>query len=314
VSTAVACAALGLGASKPCSVSCCADPKPSVVECGRSGCHCCSDGVWKLGNSGPTLSTEVACAALGLGASKPCSVACCADPKPSAVECGRSGCHCCSDGVWKLGNSGPTLSTEVACAALGLGASKPCTKCTCGEPCKMGGIMGTCQTDEKTCAVNIVPPDCDAYATTFICSLHVDCFECMTADDGCAWASNYGCFYIQEENRSMTGSESCPMGQNYNKDYFWYKDFCLRSYADFNSRQYGVHKVCDCTMGEGTRSLFGGRNCEPLPPSNNISCKTMMGVLDHYNEPAQCTDFPGCTWKANTKKCQKTINWELPYN
>lgn len=49
---------------------------------------------------------------------------CCADPKPS--QCGRSGCHCCSDGEWLVGNSGPTLSPSDACAVARLLPSKPC--------------------------------------------------------------------------------------------------------------------------------------------------------------------------------------------
>lgn len=105
--------------------SCCQDPEPSTVECGRSGCHCCGDGTWLLGNSGPTLTSAEACGERG--PSKPCMEAearCCRDPEPSTIECGRSGCHCCGDGTWILGNSGPTLTSAEACGELG--PSKPC--------------------------------------------------------------------------------------------------------------------------------------------------------------------------------------------
>ena len=56
------------------SVQCCAKPKPSEEECGLSGCHCCSDGEWLLGNSGPTLTPQVACGNANLKPSKPCGV------------------------------------------------------------------------------------------------------------------------------------------------------------------------------------------------------------------------------------------------
>ena len=56
---------------------------------------------------------------------------CCKDPEPSQMECGRSGCHCCGDGVWLLGNSGPTLTTEQACGMRG--PSKPCEHSKCSE-------------------------------------------------------------------------------------------------------------------------------------------------------------------------------------
>ena len=144
----------------PCPSQCCKDRMPSDIECGRSGCHCCSDGEWLLGNSGPTVTSEVACKRLDLEPSKPCEPVgcardvmvcpdgsyvsrnldlgcefdpcpvvepkCCADPKPSDRECGRSGCHCCSDGEWLLGNSGPTLSQERACGQVRLLPAKPC--------------------------------------------------------------------------------------------------------------------------------------------------------------------------------------------
>lgn len=105
---------------------CCVDAKPSEVECGRSGCHCCSDGVWYRGNSRPTLDSATFCRSQRLLASKPCGGDCCADVKPSEVECGRSGCHCCSDGVWYRGNSGPALDSATFCHSHRLLASKPC--------------------------------------------------------------------------------------------------------------------------------------------------------------------------------------------
>ena len=45
-------------------------------------------------------------------------IKCCQEPEPSEMDCGRSGCHCCGDGNWLLGNSGPTLTAEAACGDL----------------------------------------------------------------------------------------------------------------------------------------------------------------------------------------------------
>lgn len=120
--------------SKACE--CCSGPKPTDVECGRSGCHCCSDGDWLLGNSGPTLDSSTACGNFGLYASSSCEVQCCGpDEKPSEISCGLSGCTCCSDGVWVRGNSGPSFPPDVVCKRLDLVLSKPCdvdSKC-CGQ-------------------------------------------------------------------------------------------------------------------------------------------------------------------------------------
>ena len=70
---------------------------------------------------------------------------CCKDPEPSTMECGRSGCHCCGDGEWLLGNSGPTLPTEVACGKLG--PSEPCD-------------IEECQTDRDCPVINCFTVPC----------------------------------------------------------------------------------------------------------------------------------------------------------
>lgn len=184
---------------------CCKGPKPPSVKCGRSGCTCCSDGEWKLGNSGPNQTPTVVCKRLGLRPSKKCPrppVQCCKGPRPSMCDrsgcrccdgkwvvatescrskglfpakqcprpkpkccrgpkpprsaCGRSGCTCCSDGVWKLGNSGPTLPRREICRREGLFPSRRCprppSKC-CNEPKpkrKECGLSGcTCCSDGK---------------------------------------------------------------------------------------------------------------------------------------------------------------------
>lgn len=197
-------------AFSPCP-ACCMAPKPSDDECGRSGCHCCSNGEWLTGNSGPTLSSREACARVNLAPSKSCQAVCprdakecpdgtmvirspelgcnfeacpkvlpapsscldcptgrwfdgcntcscsdegeavctkricnpdallpepsceasaastCCSPRiPSNVSCGTSGCHCCSDGNWLAGHTGPTVTTDMACRLVQLEPSKPC--------------------------------------------------------------------------------------------------------------------------------------------------------------------------------------------
>jgi len=114
---------------------CCVDPKPSEQACGRSGCHCCSDGRWMLGNSGPTLTSVRACGLKKLEPAKPC--ACCSQPRPSQPECGRSGCHCCSDGGWMFGNSGTTLTPARACGLKNLEPAKPCACCPQPRPSQL---------------------------------------------------------------------------------------------------------------------------------------------------------------------------------
>ena len=74
-------------------------------------------------------------------------VKCCDEKQPSDVECGRSGCTCCSNGDWVLGNSGPTLTAEDVCQRLDLEPSKPCststTSCTDDvQKCDDGSFVG----------------------------------------------------------------------------------------------------------------------------------------------------------------------------
>ena len=107
---------------------CCAGPKPSAAQCGRSGCRCCSNGEWVKGNSGPTLSAKKVCGGLGLRPSKRCKKKCCQAKRPPRKECGRSGWRCCSNGEWVLGNSGPTLPAKTVCGRLDLRPSKRCSR------------------------------------------------------------------------------------------------------------------------------------------------------------------------------------------
>ena len=58
-------------------VKCCKKPRPPRIECGRSGCTCCSNGEWVLGNSGPTLPPDKVCMNLDMQPSKPCTSSAC---------------------------------------------------------------------------------------------------------------------------------------------------------------------------------------------------------------------------------------------
>jgi hypothetical protein len=41
----------------------------------------------------------------------------------------------------------------------------PVTGCVCGQSCRMAsGSLGVCQTDRRTCAINIVAPNCGVFA------------------------------------------------------------------------------------------------------------------------------------------------------
>ena len=95
----------------------------------------CSKGRWKCDEENPLnhpcnlvkcaagttcVVKEVPCKGkLAAGDAGCCSV----ESKPSEIECGRSGCHCCAKdgeaGAWILGNSGPNLTANAACAAHG---------------------------------------------------------------------------------------------------------------------------------------------------------------------------------------------------
>ena len=114
-----------------CNPSCgiCTDPDgvctqqicPPPVPCGENVCTngqvCCNASCGICTEPGMAC-TQQAC----LG--PPTVVECCDTPKPSDVECGRSGCHCCGNGEWVTGNSGPSLLPEEVCGDLGV--SMPC--------------------------------------------------------------------------------------------------------------------------------------------------------------------------------------------
>ena len=179
---------------------CAAETKPTAMECGRSGCHCCSSKparrsarkafpgedpifepalvspAWIKGNSGPNMTPEKACAQVKRVPADTCPVAppcCAAETKPTAMECGRSGCHCCSSKparrsarkafpgedpifepalvspAWIKGNSGPNMTPEKACAQVKRVPADACDDAAALAAAKLAELRAAAKEAEK---------------------------------------------------------------------------------------------------------------------------------------------------------------------
>jgi len=132
---------------------CSADTKPTELECGRSGCHCCADksdhASWKVGNSGPNVDTDAFCNRIHLKASTPCSDA--------------------SDGT--AATAAPTASPACVDGESGPGTGDNwCNTCTCFK-----GTMSACT--EMACAT--APQQCKPGERK-----QADCNTCSCIEDG----------------------------------------------------------------------------------------------------------------------------------
>jgi hypothetical protein len=75
---------------------------------------------------------------------------------PSAVECGNSGCTCCNDGKWIVGDSGPTRTAKVVCGGVGLQPGVECQYYGCTKD------LMSCP-DDSAVGRDFTKPDCSFY-------------------------------------------------------------------------------------------------------------------------------------------------------
>ena len=224
------------------------------------------------------------------------SIKCCQESEPSEMECGRSGCRCCGDGNWLLGNSGPTLTIEAACRDLL--PSIPCEK--------KDGDRAYLQETLLSQLVNLVPTD--------RCQDEMDRLEACLGSTDCD--SNSNCvvadFVPNEQSLGDFSSDSLEVVANttatnvcqqISNSFCETVDCCTSCFSQVLSYSECQTKIYDEGLTEAITGLFSS---EEVPSeifqciADNFVCQQTVDDSDETGfDEEESSGLPVCQEREN---------------